>query len=86
VIPGAFARWGKWNNEPVGGAVPQTFETASPDAKNRPRSQLPENLAAVVPPKTGKKTHSAQSGCFFQNFIADLGIASLLSPNKVIML
>ena len=58
---------------PVGGAVPQTFETASPDGKNRPRNQLPENLDAVVPPKMGKKTHSAQSGCFFQNFIADLG-------------
>jgi hypothetical protein len=58
---------------PDGGAVPQTFETASPDGKNRPRWQLPEKLAAVAPPKMGEKTHSAQSGCIFQNFIADLG-------------
>jgi hypothetical protein len=66
---------------PGGGAVPQTFETASPDGKNRPRSQLPEKLAAVVPPKMGEKTHSAQSGCIFQNFIADLG--SCIEVDKV---
>ena len=72
---GAFARRANGTMNPDGGAVPQTFETASPDGKNRPRNQLPENLAAVVPPKMREKTHSAQSGCFFQNFIADLGMS-----------
>jgi len=62
MIRGAFAHWGKWNTERRWRSRAANIRNRQLGRQNRPWSELPEKLAAVVPPQLGEKSLFDQNG------------------------